>query len=202
MTHMRLPQMLLFGALVATCALPFAAAASAGKPTAVVVTASDTSLAFRPARIAVGNAALSISSVGKRIHVVSIGGKTTGPVRPGATARLLVTFKSPGRVRGTSTTPAHPGVLSAALTIASSAAPATNDAGRGVFIQAGCSGCHTLRAANAAGVIGPNFDVAKPSIARIVDRVTNGYKGMPPFGGSLTTTEIAEVASFVYDSTH
>jgi mono/diheme cytochrome c family protein len=198
---MRLPHTLVLPIIAAACVLAFAVAASAATPTAVVVTATDTTLSFRPARAPVGTVALTIRNLGKRVHIVSIGDKTNKLLKAGATARLLVTFTSPRRVQGMSTAPGHAGSQTAVLTVTKAATGAT-DAGRSVFIQAGCGGCHTLRAANAAGIIGPNFDAVKPSIARIVDRVTNGYKGMPPFGGSLTTAEIGEVAAFVYSSTH
>ena len=75
-------------------------------------------------------------------------------------------------------------------------------AGKDVFASAGCSGCHTLKAANATGTVGPNLDEKKPTLSRIVDRVTNGKAPMPAFGGSLSPKQIADVAAFVYQSTH
>ena len=47
-------------------------------------------------------------------------------------------------------------------------------AGKEVFATAGCEGCHTLADAGAKGNVGPNLDDAKPSLALVVDRVTNG----------------------------
>jgi mono/diheme cytochrome c family protein len=76
-------------------------------------------------------------------------------------------------------------------------------AGKAVFTgKAGCIGCHTLKAANSHGTVGPNLDDAKPDLAKIVDRVTNGKGAMPPFKGVLSDKEIADVAAFVYQSTH
>jgi len=76
-------------------------------------------------------------------------------------------------------------------------------AGKIVFTQtAGCSGCHTLKAANATGTVGPNLDEKKPSRALILDRVTNGKGVMPSFSGSLSDKQIADVVEFVYQSTH
>ena len=73
-------------------------------------------------------------------------------------------------------------------------------AGAQVFVSAGCSGCHTLAAANATGTVGPNLDQTKPSEALVKDRVTNGLNAMPAFGGQLTPDQIDAVASFVSDS--
>ena len=73
-------------------------------------------------------------------------------------------------------------------------------AGKEVFASAGCGGCHTLGAAGSSGAVGPNLDDAKPSAERVVDRVTNGKGVMPPFKGSLTEQQIADVAAFVSES--
>ena len=75
-------------------------------------------------------------------------------------------------------------------------------AGKGVFMSAGCISCHTLKAANSHGTIGPNLDQLKPPYARIVTQVENGGAIMPPFKGKLTSTQIHDVAAFVYTSTH
>jgi mono/diheme cytochrome c family protein len=85
-----------------------------------------------------------------------------------------------------------------------SAAPAGGDpvAGKAVFASAGCSGCHTLKAANATGTVGPNLDQLKPALAKIIHQVNVGGGPMPAFKGSLTPTQIADVAAFVYTSTH
>jgi mono/diheme cytochrome c family protein len=82
-------------------------------------------------------------------------------------------------------------------------APATEGdaaAGKQVFETAGCVSCHTLKAANATGTVGPNLDDAKPSAALVVDRVTHGKGVMPPFAGQLTPKQIQDVAAFVSSS--
>ncbi|MBI4172672.1 MAG: cytochrome c [Actinobacteria bacterium] len=95
--------------------------------------------------------------------------------------------------------------------VATETQPATTEAGGGgaagdaaagkeVFATAGCGGCHTLGAAGSSGAVGPNLDGAKPSAERVVDRVTNGKGVMPPFKGSLTEQQIADVAAFVSES--
>lgn len=94
----------------------------------------------------------------------------------------------------------------AATTTSSAPAPPAPQgnatAGKAVFASAGCSGCHTLKAAGSTGTVGPNLDQLKPPYARIVRQVENGGKIMPPFKGQLTPQQIKDVAAFVYTSTH
>jgi mono/diheme cytochrome c family protein len=75
--------------------------------------------------------------------------------------------------------------------------------GTAVFASAGCSGCHTLAAANATGTVGPNLDQLKPNYQAVTAQVTNGGPGMPAFGktGQLSTKQIADVSAYVVDST-
>jgi mono/diheme cytochrome c family protein len=71
-------------------------------------------------------------------------------------------------------------------------------AGKAVFTgSAGCTGCHTLADAGSSGTVGPNLDDAKPPFDLVVDRVTNGRGVMPPFKGTLTDKQIADVAAYV-----
>jgi mono/diheme cytochrome c family protein len=74
-------------------------------------------------------------------------------------------------------------------------------AGKAVFASAGCASCHTLKAANSHGTIGPNLDDAKPPLSLAVARVTLGKNAMPSFKGQLTTKQIADVTAFVVSST-
>jgi uncharacterized cupredoxin-like copper-binding protein/mono/diheme cytochrome c family protein len=77
-------------------------------------------------------------------------------------------------------------------------------AGKAVFLKNGCSSCHTLAAAGANGNIGPNLDLAKPTQALVRFYVTNGGGAggavMPPF--TMSTTDLNNLAAFVYQSTH
>ena len=73
--------------------------------------------------------------------------------------------------------------------------------GKQVFADAGCAGCHTLRAANASGTKGPNLDTVGPGYQRVVEQVTNGSPAMPSFEFKLDKDEIRNVAAFVADST-
>jgi mono/diheme cytochrome c family protein len=81
--------------------------------------------------------------------------------------------------------------------------PAAGDAaaGKTVFATAGCASCHTLKAANARGTVGPNLDEAKPPVALVVDRVTHGKGVMPSFSGQLSPKQIQDVAAFVSGAT-
>jgi mono/diheme cytochrome c family protein len=74
-------------------------------------------------------------------------------------------------------------------------------AGEAVFTSAGCTSCHTLQAAGAAGTVGPNLDEAKPNHDLVIDRVTNGKGAMPPFKGELSEADIQNVAAYVVEST-
>jgi mono/diheme cytochrome c family protein len=74
-------------------------------------------------------------------------------------------------------------------------------AGKKIFLQAGCKGCHTLADAGATGTVGPNLDQAKPDYRLATARITLGKGGMPSFKGSLTDQQIADVAAYVVKAT-
>lgn len=92
---------------------------------------------------------------------------------------------------GTSSAPSAPAT--------STAAPAGGDApdGAKIFASAGCASCHTLKAADSTGQVGPNLDDLKPDQATVEHQVTNGGGGMPAFKDSLTPAEITAVAQYV-----
>ena len=94
----------------------------------------------------------------------------------------------------------------AAAAFVPAAAPAAGEssaeaAGRQVYMDSGCGGCHALAAAGSTGAVGPDLDQAAPSEALVVDRVTNGKGAMPAFGSQLTPDQIAAVAAFVSSAT-
>jgi mono/diheme cytochrome c family protein len=77
-----------------------------------------------------------------------------------------------------------------------------------------CAACHTLKAAGAVGTIGQNLDKTKLTEAVIIKAVTNGGASvmtkaalakfttqMVAYKGTLTPTQINDVAAFVYMST-
>ncbi len=69
--------------------------------------------------------------------------------------------------------------------------------GAKVFADAGCGDCHTMRAANAKGNVGPDLDELRPNEETVARQVTNGGNGMPAFKDELTAEEIQQVAGFV-----
>ncbi len=74
--------------------------------------------------------------------------------------------------------------------------------GKKLFTSAGCSGCHTLADASAAGQVGPNLDVMKPMSTQVAAIVAQGGGGMPAFGGRLSSDQIKAVADYVESATH
>jgi mono/diheme cytochrome c family protein len=129
----------------------------------------------------------------------------------GMLAAVLVLGKEPKEARGAATPATQaqttsPGAATTTTAATTSAAPAAPQgdpvAGKGVFESAGCSGCHTLKEANATGTVGPNLDELKPPYARIVHQVEVGGGPMPAFKGQLSDTQIHDVAAFVYTATH
>lgn len=88
--------------------------------------------------------------------------------------------------------------------VPSTPAPTTSDQkagegskeGRQVFV-ANCSTCHTLAAAGANGMAGPNLDELRPDEATVKAQVTNGGGGMPAFSGTLDPGQIDAVAAYV-----
>ena len=69
--------------------------------------------------------------------------------------------------------------------------------GKQVFASAGCSSCHTLKAAGATGTVGPNLDQLKPSKPVVAHQVEVGGGAMPAFKGRLTPAQIDAVAAYV-----
>ena len=67
--------------------------------------------------------------------------------------------------------------------------------------KAMCGACHTLKAAESFGNIGPDLDMLKPQLIQIINAVTNGIGVMPPWDGILTSEEIEAVAYYVFTST-
>ena len=68
--------------------------------------------------------------------------------------------------------------------------------------KAQCGVCHTLQEAGSEGQIGPDLDLLKPTMPRIVFTVTNGIGMMPAWEGILTDEEIEAVAYYVFNSTN
>jgi mono/diheme cytochrome c family protein len=142
--------------------------------------------------------------------------EATAAAAPAGTAPATTTTPAtttPATTTPATTTPATtaPVTTAPATTAPAATTPATTStgtgagdpvAGKAVFASAGCTGCHTLKAANATGTVGPNLDQLKPALAKIIHQVNVGGGPMPAFKGSLSVKQIADVAAFVYTSTH
>ena len=75
--------------------------------------------------------------------------------------------------------------------------------GKKIFLEKGnCALCHTLADAGSAGNIGPNLNVIKPDVGRVVMTVTNGIGVMPAYEGMLTSKEIEAVAIYVSEKSN
>jgi cytochrome c6 len=70
-------------------------------------------------------------------------------------------------------------------------------AGKTIFVEQDCGGCHTLADAGTNGTVGPNLDESQPPSDLVVERVTNGMGVMPSFKDQLTPEEIENVAAYV-----
>jgi mono/diheme cytochrome c family protein len=86
-------------------------------------------------------------------------------------------------------------------------------AGKAVY-TANCSACHTLKAAGAVGVNGPNLDKLVLPEATIIKETQIGGSSMmgaagkkypiqmPGYKASLSAKQINDVSAFIYVSTH
>ena len=73
--------------------------------------------------------------------------------------------------------------------------------GKEVFLNNGnCASCHTLKDANSMANVGPNLNLIKPDIGRVINSVTNGIGVMPSMLGILSNDEIKAVAYYVSEA--
>jgi mono/diheme cytochrome c family protein len=98
---------------------------------------------------------------------------------------------------GTTTTPTPNTVIGNAPTTSTTPTAKGNAAAGKTVFTSNCSSCHTLADANAKGTIGPNLDDLKPDAATVAHQVENGGGAMPAFKGTLSATQIADVAAYV-----
>ena len=95
--------------------------------------------------------------------------------------------------------------LIACLTLAPLPAFAADDSaqmelGKSLFLQGSvpaCAVCHTLKAADAVGAVGPVLDDLKPDTARVITALRNGIGLMPSYNDTLTDEQISALALFV-----
>ncbi len=174
----------------------------------------DSSIALSKKAGVAGKVTFVVKNAGKLKHNFLIGGKRTPILAPRKVAKLVVTFKKAGNYayRSTLAGDVKKGLKGAfkvtapKATAPVSATPGNAAAGKTVFLTNGCNACHTLAAAGAQGNVGTNFDQVKLAYATIVSVVTNGKSGslgtMTAFKGVLTTTQIQDVAAFIYAAEH
>ena len=77
------------------------------------------------------------------------------------------------------------------------------DLGKNIFLEKGnCATCHALNDAGSNADIGPNLNLIKPDVGRVVIAVTNGIGVMPAYEGILTSEEIEAVAAYVSEKSN
>ena len=138
-------------------------------------------------------------------------GKTTSALAPGKTASLTVNLPGKGTYSYLSTLPlnaASSGMKGTVLVkpatggSTSGGTSGNTAAGAALFKSSGCGACHALKAAHAAGGIGPDLDQLAPSAAVVAKQVAAGGGQMPSFAATLSPAQIKEIAAYVYASTH
>ncbi len=70
-------------------------------------------------------------------------------------------------------------------------------AGKRLFAESGCNGCHTFKAAGSTGTQGPDLDEAQPSPAKVVRQLEHPGGLMPSFADKLSESEKRDLAAFV-----
>tara|TARA_B100001123_G_C14390932_1_gene662774 strand:+ start:184 stop:492 length:309 start_codon:yes stop_codon:yes gene_type:complete len=75
--------------------------------------------------------------------------------------------------------------------------------GKNIFLEKGnCASCHALSDAGSNADIGPNLNLIKPDLGRVVMAVTNGIGVMPAYEGILTSEEIEAVSLYVSEKSN
>ena len=74
-------------------------------------------------------------------------------------------------------------------------------AGKNVFKTGPCASCHTLADAGTHGTVGPNLTGLALPLSKVVHQVVNGGAVMPPFKGTLSAKQIADVSAYVVKAT-
>jgi mono/diheme cytochrome c family protein len=78
--------------------------------------------------------------------------------------------------------------------------------GKKLFKAHDCGTCHIMSAAGYfdSSSTAPNLDHTRKTYAQIILKITNGNiaKGMNPYKRVLTTSQIQDLAAFIYKSAH
>ena len=75
--------------------------------------------------------------------------------------------------------------------------------GKRLFVETAsppCGVCHSLEAAGANGVIGPDLDALKPDARRIRTAIAQGVGAMPAYAEQLTDQEVTALVDFITSS--
>ena len=75
--------------------------------------------------------------------------------------------------------------------------------GKRLFVETAsppCGVCHSLEAAGAQGVIGPDLDALKPDARRIRTAIAQGVGAMPAYAEQLTDQEVTALVDFITSS--
>src|SRR5688500_2812589 len=90
-------------------------------------------------------------------------------------------------------------LLFLAACVAAGRVPAQSiEQGKRLFEQAEprCGICHTLKAANSTGEVGPNLDELRPDFEKIRKAVKGGVGAMPSYGETLSDADIEALAAY------
>jgi cytochrome c6 len=182
---------------------PASHAGRAATPAATItVTASDHAFKLSAKTAPAGQVTFAVKNTGKHDHSFQIAGKKTPVLKPGLSAKLVVTFGKPGSFAYSSTVAGDAARGMKGVFTAGAAASANGNvaAGRQVFVTTGCGACHALKAAGATGTIAKSLDTSKSSLATITAVITNGKGTMQSYKPLLTPAQIQDVAAFVFAS--
>ena len=167
-------------------------------PVTIAVAARDYAFKLSAKTAPVGKLTFAVTNTGKQDHSFQVAGKKTAVLKPGGSAKLVVTFTKPGPFAYTSTVASDAGKgIKGTFT---TQAALMDTAGKQAFVTAGCGACHTLKAAGTTGTLGPNLDRSTAPQAAILNAITNGKGTMQAFVDKLTPQQLQDVAEFAYQS--
>jgi mono/diheme cytochrome c family protein len=70
-------------------------------------------------------------------------------------------------------------------------------AGKQLFAESGCDGCHTFKAADSKGTQGPDLDAVSPTPGKVVRQLEHPGGLMPSYASRLSSDEKRNLAAFV-----
>ena len=63
--------------------------------------------------------------------------------------------------------------------------------------QPPCGACHTVKAADAAGIVGPNLDTMRPDEGTVVNALQNGVGVMPSYADQFSDAQMSDIARYL-----